>query len=296
MIETPIAAFSITHLCRELDFFSIGTNDLLQGFAAADRNNPRVAGICEPLDPAFLRLLKKIVDEARAAKKWIGLCGEMGGNPACAPLLMGLGLDEISVAPPAIPAIKAELAKWPAPTCRQLLKRALLCPSADQVRGLIEDYSSRISSPLVEPELILIDSDSRTKAEAINEAVGRLYVLSRTEQPRVVEHAVWQRENGHSTGFGHGFAVPHCKTAAVKANSLAVVKLRKPVSWESLDGEPVKVVILMAIRESDSGVTHMKILSTLARKIMHEDFRQRLARDDDPVVLCGFLKENLGIA
>ncbi len=295
MIETPAAAFLMDQLSRELDFFSIGTNDLLQCFAGADRNNPRVAGLCEGLDPAFLRLLKKVVDEARAARKWIGLCGEMGGNPACLPLLAGLGLDEISAAPSAIPALKAELAKWPAATCRQILKRAALCPAVEQVRALMEDYSARVAQPLIEPELIVLDSESASKDEAIKEAVDRLYVLSRTEQPRQLEQAIWQRETEHSTAVGHGFAVPHCKTAAVAANSLVVIKLRKPVSWESLDGEMVKVVVLMAIRESDPGVTHMKVLSALARKIMHEDFRQRLSRAHDPHELCAFLKQNLGL-
>ncbi len=288
MIETPAAAFLMDHLAHELDFFSIGTNDLLQCFAAADRTNRRVSDICDPLQPAFLRLLKKIVEDARARRKWIGLCGEMAAYPACLPLLAGLGLNEVSAAPSALPALKAELAKCSAQACRQLLKRALRCPAADQVRSLVEDHGARNSTPLIEPELILTRSDSASKAEAIKDAVDRLYVLSRTDRPGQVEQALWQREAEHSTGFGHGFAIPHCKTAAVNANSLA--------PWESLDGQPVSVVVLMALREADGGVSHMKILSTLARKIMHDDFRQRLSRDQDPDAICAFLKANLGLS
>jgi fructose-specific PTS system IIA-like component len=296
MIETPAAAFLMDHLAHEMDFFSIGTNDLMQCFAAADRSNGRVSDMCDPLQPAFLRLLKQIVEDARARRKWIGLCGEMAAQPACLPLLAGLGLNEISAAPSAVPALKAELAKCSAQGCRELLKRALRCPAADQVRSLVEDHGARNSAPLIEPELILTRSDSASKAEAIKDAVDRLYVLSRTDRPGQVEQALWQRETEHSTGFGHGFAIPHCKTAAVNANSLALVKLRKPVSWESLDGKPVSVVVLMALREADGRGNHMKILSTLARKIMHDDFRQRLSREQDPATICAFLKANLGLS
>ena len=86
----------------EADFFSIGSNDLLQYFMAADRGNPAVAALYNPLHPPFLRFLKSIIDAARANGKWIGLCGEMGGDLRCLPLLAGLGLDEISGAAPAI--------------------------------------------------------------------------------------------------------------------------------------------------------------------------------------------------
>ncbi len=295
MVETPAAAFLVDHLAHEADFFSIGTNDLLQCFAGADRTSARVAAICDPLQPAFLRLLEKIVSDARARRKWIGLCGEMAAQPAHLPLLAGLGLDEISAAPSVLPALKAELARCSRSIARQLLNRALRCSSPDQVRQLLEDYSARHSAPLIEPELILTRSSSTTKAEAIKEAVDRLYVLSRTDHPRLVEQAVWQRESEHSTGFGHGFAIPHCKSSRLNANSLALIKLRKPVAWESLDGQPVKLIVLIAVRDGDQGVTHMKILSTLARKIMHDDFRQRLLREQDPATLCHFLKQSLGL-
>jgi fructose-specific PTS system IIA-like component len=295
MIEIPAASFLIDHLAHELDFFSIGTNDLLQCFAGADRTSPRVAAICDPLQPPFLRLLQKIVADARARRKWIGLCGEMAAHTIHLPLLAGLGLDEISAAASVLPALKSELARCSRKLSRQLLIRSLRCSSAEEVRHVLEDYSARHSVPLIEPDLILTRSGSSTKAEAIKEAVDRLYVLSRTDHPRLVEQAVWERETEHTTGFGHGFAIPHCKSSRLNANSLALIKLRKPVPWESLDGQPVKVVVLIAIRDGDQGVTHMKILSNLARKIMHEDFRQRLLREQDSDSLCQFLKQTLGL-
>src|SRR5690606_37647559 len=102
--------------------------------------------------------------------------------------------------------------------------------------------------------------------------VDLLYVHGRTEQPRILEEAIWEREANYSTGFGHGFAIPHCKNAAIQANSLVLLKLRQPVAWNSSDDKPVSVVILLVIRDFDGATEHMKIISTLARQIMHEDF------------------------
>jgi fructose-specific PTS system IIA-like component len=147
---------------------------------------------------------------------------------------------------------------------------------------------------LIEPDLVVADGEGRTKEEAIKEIVDRLYVAGRTERPREVEEAVWRREAVYSTGFGHGFAIPHCKTDAVRTNSLAVLKLNIPVEWGSLDEKPVGVVLLLAIRESDQAAEHMKVLASLARKVMHEEFRDRLAQERDPEALCRFLKESIG--
>ena len=135
-----------------------------------------------------------------------------------------------------------------------------------------------------------MDSVAVTKAEAIKEICDCLYVTGRAEHPRAVEAAVWKREEDeYSTGFGHGFAIPHCKSDAVSANSLAVLKLRQPVEWGSTDGLPVSVVILLAIRESDRAAAHLKILSRLARQLMHEEFRERLLGERDAAGLVDFV-------
>ena len=293
MIEVPSAAFVLDQLCGEVDFFSIGSNDLLQYFAGADRANPRVAKLYDPLQPAFLRLLKKIADDTHRAGKRIGLCGEMGGQTRCLPLLVGLGMDEISAAASAVTSLKAELALWSAAVCRELTQRALACATADEVRGLLDNFAARRPTPLVDPEMILIESESATKEEAIKEVVDCLYALGRTDQPRAVEDAIWQRETVYSTGFGHGFAIPHCKTNAVAANSLALLKLRRPVPWGSLDGQPVSVLLLLTIRESDHVNGHMKIFSRLARRVMHEEFRERLVKEQNSAALCALLNESV---
>ena len=104
MVETPAAALSLDHLGGEADFFSVGSNDLLQYFLAVDRGNARLGDLYDPLHPAFLRLLFQAAGQARQAKRWLGICGEMAGNPEYLPLLVGLGFDELSMAAPAIPA------------------------------------------------------------------------------------------------------------------------------------------------------------------------------------------------
>jgi len=299
MIEVPSAVFALEALCRELDFFSIGSNDLLQYFMAVDRTNARVSGLYNSLQPAFLRLLKQIVDGIHACQKRVGLCGEMGGQPRFLPLLVGLGLDEISTAAPAIAGLKAELAGLTFPDCRRLLASALGCATADEVAMLLEQFAARHSAPLLDPELIIMDSDAATKEEAIKQAVDHLYVLGRTKNSRVVEEAVWQREMTYSTGFGHGFAIPHCKTNAVRSSSLVLLKLRAPVAWNSLDGQSVRVVILLAIRETNSATEHMKVFAKLARHVMDENFRARLEQETNVnalyAFLCGVLQAEAGI-
>lgn len=289
MIEVPSAAFLVDRLSRHLDFFSIGTNDLLQYFTAVDRSNTKVESLYTASHPAFLALLKQVVDQARAQGRWVGVCGEMGGQLTYLPLLVGLGLDEISMATPLIAAAKTELSGISAANARALLQEAIGAATAAEVDALVERAAGDLTQPLVTPDLVVLDGTALTKAEAIKEAVDVLYATGRTERPLEVEEAVWRREAEYSTGFGHGFAIPHCKTNAMRANSLVLVKLRTPVEWGSLDEKRVGVLILLAIRDSDQAREHLRILATLARRLMHEDFREQLERESDPAVLCALL-------
>jgi phosphotransferase system enzyme I (PtsI) len=106
MIEIPSAALTCDIIAPEVDFFSIGTNDLIQYSIAVDRINEKIAYLYEPAHPGVLRLLRMIVDTGHANKIWVGMCGEMAGDPMLTPILLGLGLDEISVSPVMLPEIK----------------------------------------------------------------------------------------------------------------------------------------------------------------------------------------------
>ena len=225
------------------------------------------------------------------------MCGEMARDVRNLPLLVGLGLDEISVAAPDVPALKAGVAQLLAANCREVLAAALACRDIAEVDAVLAAFHNRgAAQSMLESELITVGSDSAGKEEAIKEIVDAFYTTGRTDDPLTVEEAVWAREEVQSTALGHGFAVPHCKTDALTANSIGVVRLKHPIEWESVDGQRVRCVILLAMRESDKDGTHMKVFSTLARKLMHEEFRAGLlgARDRDAVL--AFLTKELELA
>jgi multiphosphoryl transfer protein len=297
MVEVPSVAMVLDQIAAEVDFLSIGTNDLTQYLFAADRDNDRVRHLHSPRHPAALRLLARIAAETRAHGRWLGLCGEMAADPFDLPLLLGLALDEISTSAPGIPALKSALLQHSAADCRALLERALACRSVAEVEGLLAAFQARLAtSGLLDRDLITLDSDSASKAEAVQELVDALYAAGRTDRPLAVEEAVWARESTYSTGLGNGFAVPHCRTDAVHANSIALVRLARPVAWGGPDDRPVECVLLLAVREADPDETHLRIFSQLARSLMHDEFRARLLAAPDPDAVLRCLAEELGIA
>jgi fructose-specific PTS system IIA-like component len=276
MLEVPSAAFAVGQLASVCDFFSIGSNDLSQYFFAADRGNPRVAGINSERHPAFLRLLKLAVDEARLHGRWIGLCGEMARDPRHTPLLAGLGLNELSLAAPGIAAVKAAVARLDSQECRTLLEQAAVCSSEAEVDALLHSFAARQPAPpLLAPELVVLDADCRDKPEVLRALASLLYAQERTDAPDTIEDALWTREEQFSTGLGHGLAIPHCKSAAVAASSLAVLRLRQPVEWGALDAAPVDCAIMLAMPE-DAQREHLQVFAKLARKLMDEQFRAAL--------------------
>ena len=137
MVEVPAAAETPDLLAPAVDFFSIGTNDLTQYTFAADRGNARVANVGDPLHPAVLRQIARVIEAAHAAGRWVGLCGELAGNPTAIPVLLGLGLDEFSMAAGSIPAAKAALARWTVPAAVSLARRALDLPDSAAVRAAV---------------------------------------------------------------------------------------------------------------------------------------------------------------
>ncbi len=137
MVEVPAAAETPDLLAPAVDFFSIGTNDLTQYTFAADRGNARVAQIGDALHPAVLRQIARVIDAAHTAGRWVGLCGELAGNPTAIPVLLGLGLDEFSMAAGSIPAAKATLARWSRPAAEALARRALNLADSAAVRAAV---------------------------------------------------------------------------------------------------------------------------------------------------------------
>ena len=122
MIEIPSAAICASVLASDVDFFSIGTNDLIQYALAVDRVNEKIAHLYEPTHPAVLRLLKMIADAAHANRIWVGICGEMAGDIALIPLLLGLGMDELSTAAILVPRVKRAVQSLTIPECRELVE------------------------------------------------------------------------------------------------------------------------------------------------------------------------------
>jgi fructose-specific phosphotransferase system IIA component len=297
MVEVPSVAFVIDQLAAEVDFFSIGTNDLVQYFVAVDRESDKVAALYSARHPAFLRLLAKIVADAHAHGRFVGMCGEMTRSPRNLPLLIGLGLDEISTAAPEIPALKSAITQASAADCRAVLEAAMACNNIEEVDHLVAAFRGRgAAHGLLDPEFVSVGSDSLTKDEAIKELVDAFFVAGRTESPQSIEEAVWAREAVYSTGLGHGFAIPHCKTDAIAANSIGVARLARPIDWGALDGEPVSCVILLAMRATDQDNAHMKVFSKLARRLMHDEFRERMLNAKDRADVLACLADELGLS
>ncbi|BAY18738.1 phosphoenolpyruvate-protein phosphotransferase [Anabaenopsis circularis NIES-21] len=138
MIEVPAAVAIADHLAAEVSFFSIGTNDLSQYVMAGDRNNPRVAYLADALHPAVLRMIQQTVQAAHAAGIWVGLCGELAAEPTAAAILLGLGLDELSVNPQAIGIVKQAIAKLTVAQAEAIVATALQLDSANDVRALVQ--------------------------------------------------------------------------------------------------------------------------------------------------------------
>jgi len=133
MIEVPSAAMTADILAREVDFFSIGTNDLIQYSIAVDRTNEKVAYLYEPAHPAVLRLIKNIIESAHDAGIWVGMCGEMAGEPNMALMLLGLGLDEFSMPPQVIPEVKYIIRSVNMKQVKNIALAALKLPTGKEV-------------------------------------------------------------------------------------------------------------------------------------------------------------------
>lgn len=143
MIEVPSAVIVADLLAEECDFFSIGTNDLIQYSLAVDRVNEKIAHMYEPAHPAVLRMLQRTVEMAATAGIPCGICGEMAGDPVFTELLLGIGVNSLSMAPVSIPMIRAQIANIRLPLARRFAKRVLAATTVSEVRALLEQRFGR---------------------------------------------------------------------------------------------------------------------------------------------------------
>ncbi len=144
MVEVPSAAILADTLGAQVDFFSIGTNDLTQYTLAADRGNTMVANLSDALHPAVLRLIRQVVEGAHRHGRWVGLCGELGGDPGAIPVLIGLGLDELSMNAPSIPEAKRIIRQLKLAEARDIAQQVLDLPNSEAARRAVEEWMARM--------------------------------------------------------------------------------------------------------------------------------------------------------
>jgi multiphosphoryl transfer protein len=143
MIEVPSAAIMAEVFAREADFFSVGTNDLTQYTLAMDRGHPKLAKRADGLDPSVLRMISLAVEGAHKHGKWVGVCGGLASDVTAVPVLIGLGVDELSVSVPAIPSVKALVQRLSLDECRNLAGEALALASSGEVRALLSGFGEQ---------------------------------------------------------------------------------------------------------------------------------------------------------
>ena len=143
MIEVPSAALIADLLAKEVDFFSLGTNDLVQYTVAADRTNEQIAHLYEPTHPAVLRLIKQTVDAAHKNGIWVGVCGEMGGDIALTPLLIGLGVDELSCGAAVLPRVKRAVQSLSTQVCEELVSESMNYDTGTAILSKAEEVARK---------------------------------------------------------------------------------------------------------------------------------------------------------
>ncbi|KHF29972.1 Phosphoenolpyruvate-protein phosphotransferase [Anoxybacillus sp. BCO1] len=139
MVEIPAAAVLADQFAKEVDFFSIGTNDLIQYTMASDRMNERVSYLYQPYNPAILRLIYNVIEAAHKEGKWVGMCGEMAGEQLAVPILLAFGLDEFSMSATSILRVRSQLKKLSKQEAEQVKNHILSLATADEVVRFVKE-------------------------------------------------------------------------------------------------------------------------------------------------------------
>ena len=143
MVEIPSTAVIADIFAKEVDFFSIGTNDLIQYTMAADRMSEKVSYLYQPYNPAILRLVKNVIEASHKEGKWTGMCGEMAGDSLAIPLLLGMGLDEFSMSATSILQARSQIKNLTLAEMKELVEKAVMCATTEEVLALIEEYTKQ---------------------------------------------------------------------------------------------------------------------------------------------------------
>jgi multiphosphoryl transfer protein len=272
MLEIPSMAFCLKELCEDFTFFSIGSNELLRHFFAADRDHSAAATLASPLSPSFWRLLKYVAEELHSHNRTVSLCGEIAAEPEFLALLAGLHFESVSVSAINIRRAKVALGQLNLTTCRELVESVVQSRTDAEVQAILEEYKR--SRSLLDRGLISIDSDAETKEEVIEDLVDLLSQTSRVNNAALVEDVI-RRKAIHATGLKYGFAISHCWSDEIQANSIVFIRLKKPLLWGRAN-DSVTNIILLAIRKSDDSNTQLRILSRLSRLITLKRFCEDL--------------------
>ena len=160
MVEPPAAALSAGALAREVDFFSIGSNDLTQYTLAVDRSNEKVAKLYDPFHPSVVRLIREVIEAGHRAGIWVGMCGEMCADPLAVPLLLGLGLDEFSMNPASVPEVKRMILAMSIADCRKVAARVMEFECADDSRRALAEFVAKLL-----PDIPLIGESCALESE-----------------------------------------------------------------------------------------------------------------------------------
>lgn len=294
MLEVPSVIFAIPEMAEYVDFFSVGSNDLTQYFFAADRGNSQVASVYDNYASSFLRALQFAIDEVHRAGKWIGLCGELGASKDFLPLLTGMGFDELSMSGTAIPGVKHALHELNFAQCQLLALEALALTRSAAVKAALQAPAVKAESqkPILAPEFILFNLDARDKNEAIKKMTDNLWLHHRTDSRERLCDDIWTREDSFSTAVGYGFAIPHTKSDHITDSTISMATLETPITWGD---QQVETVFMLTVSKSADPHAHMKYFSTLARKLMKEEFRNEIKNADSVDVLYNLMTRTLDV-
>lgn len=294
MLEVPSVIFAIPEMADYADFFSVGSNDLTQYFFAADRGNTQVADVYDNYSPSFLRALQFAIDEVHRAGKWIGICGELGASRDFLPLLTGMGFDELSMSGTTIPGIKHALRELNFAQCQQLAQHSLKLIRSSAVKNALQmpDVKAVSQKFILAPEFVLFNLEAHDKNEAIKKMTDNLWLHHRTDRRDSLCDDIWAREDSFSTAVGYGFAIPHTKSDHINHSTISMATLKEPITWGD---QQVETIFMLTVSKSADSNEHMKYFSTLARKLMKEDFRNEIKNADSVDVLYNLMAKTLDV-